>query len=314
MVTASANVRSSRDQYTMRSRVLQILTYRELLVGLVRKELRVRYKNSVLGFVWSLVNPAVTIGVYAVIFGLVFPNSIHGFVIFLMSSVLLWNMFATALSSAVSSVVGNAPLVKKVWFPREILPLAAIGAAMVDFFLQSLVLVAALAIVRWPVGWRWLPLLPAALITTLLFTTALAVWLAAVNVRYRDVQHFLGIALMVWFWGTPIIYSFSQIKLKLEGHHLGNLLYLNPFTSIALCFQRVLYNDTTHTVAAHSNTARTINGVRVAHPDISISVIPRAGYPYYLGLLAVVCVFSIVLLAFTSRVFRRMEGDFAEVL
>src|SRR5258708_40060024 len=112
MATASHVLRSSGHQADLRTRTREILSYRELLVNLVRKELKVRYKNSILGFVWSLVHPAVTIGVYYVIFTLVFKNPIPKFVIFLMSGVLVWNMFSTALSSAVSSVVGNAPLVK----------------------------------------------------------------------------------------------------------------------------------------------------------------------------------------------------------
>src|SRR6202043_3491885 len=109
-----------------------VIAYRELLVNLVRKELKVRYKNSVLGFVWTLVNPAVTIAVYAIIFGAVFKSSVPAFALFLMSGVLIWNMFSIALGAACGSVVGNAPLVKKVWFPREILPIASIGAALVD--------------------------------------------------------------------------------------------------------------------------------------------------------------------------------------
>jgi ABC-2 type transport system permease protein len=291
-------LRTTRTQVTLRSRTVEIAGYRELLVNLVRKELKVRYKNSVLGFVWSLVNPAVTIGVYYVIFTLVFNNPIPKFVIFLMSGVLVWNMFATALGSAVSSVVGNAPLVKKVWFPREILPLASIGAAMVDFFLQSTVLVVALAAFRWPIGWTYLPLIPLALVVALLFTTALALWLAAVNVHYRDVQHFLAIALMVWFWGTPIIYSYQQVSHRLSGHHLGNLLLLNPFTSVTLAFQRALYNKRVVNVGKPTQTP----------------LLPHEGYLWYVGILCAVAAVSLVLLVLAARVFRHREGDFAEAL
>ena len=299
MASAQMELRTTGAKVTFRSRIVDIVGYRELLVNLIRKELKVRYKNSVLGFLWSLVNPAITIAVYYVIFSLVFKNPIRPFVIFLMPSILAWNMFQTALSSGVGSVVGNAPLVKKVWFPREILPLASVGSASVDFGLQSLVLIATLVIMRWHVGWTWLPLVPLSLVCVLLFSTALAVWLAAVNVKFRDTQHFLGIALMVWFWGTPIIYSFRQVSDKLGQYHLGNLLLLNPFTIVALCFQRAFYNRAS---------------VASADPKKPIHVLPPWSYGQYLGLLAIFAAVSMLLLVYASRKFRKLEGDFAEEL
>jgi len=277
--------------------------YRELLVALVRKELKVRYKNSVLGFVWSLVNPAVTIGVFYVIFSVVFKNPIPKFVLYLMSGVLVWNMFQNGVSAAVSSIIANAPLVKKVWFPREILPLAAVGAAFVDFLLQSSVLVVAFVALRWRVGWGYLPLIPLALVVALVFTSALAIWLAAVNVRYRDMQHFLGIALMVWFWGTPIVYAFEQVAHRLHAHGLSWLPLLNPYTIICLCFERALYNRRTYR-----------SGFDAAHHPIYSPILPGHGYLWYLGVLGIVAALSALMLVGAARVFRKLEGDFAEEL
>ncbi len=297
MANASDALRTSRAQADLRSRVRQVLTYRELLVNLVRKELKVRYKNSVLGFVWTLVNPAITIAVYWVIFTKVLKNSIPAFVIFLMAGVLVFNMFQTALSSACGSVVSNAPLVKKVWFPREILPLASVGAAMVDFLLQSSVLVGALLVFRWHVGWGYLALIPISLAALLVFTVALALWLSAVNVRYRDTQHLLGIVLMVWFWGTPIIYGFQQVARRLP-YHLRWLPLVNPFTIVSLSFQRALYNRRVVNVGKPTQTP----------------LLPDHGQLWYLGILAVLAVASLALLVLTARVFRKLEGDFAEAL
>ena len=298
MAAATDDLRTTRTQVDFATRARQILEYRELLVGLVRKELKVRYKNSVLGFVWSLVNPAVTIAVYYVIFSIVFNNPIPKFVIFLMAGVLVWNMFQNGLSGACGSIVGNAPLIKKVWFPREVLPLASIGAAMVDFFLQSLVLIATLALFRWPIGWTYLPLVPLALAVAILFTTAIALWLAAVNVRYRDTQHFLSIALMVWFWGTPIIYAYQQVSHRLAGYGVGWLMLVNPFTSVTLSFQRALYNKRIVNVGKSTQTP----------------VLPHWSYLNYVEALSAVAVFSAVLLLLTARKFRQLEGDFAEAL
>jgi ABC-2 type transport system permease protein len=298
MTSDARELRTSGAKVTLRSRVVDILEYRELLVNLVRKELKVRYKNSVLGFLWSLMNPAVTIGVYYVIFTLVFKNPIPKFVLFLMSSVLIWNMFQTATAAGVGSVVGNAPLVKKVWFPREILPLAAVGAAFVDFCLQSSVLIVAFAAFRWHVGWAYLPLIPYAIVVALLFSSACAVWLAAVNVKFRDMQHFLGIALMVWFWGTPIIYGYEQVAHRLAAYRLQWLPLINPYTIICLAFQRALYNQAT---------------VNVGKPTVT-RLLPDHGYLWYVGMLTLVGAISLVLLIGAMRVFRRAEGDFAEEL
>jgi ABC-2 type transport system permease protein len=303
MATTTMDVRTTGAKVTLQSRVADIVAYRELLVNLIRKELKVRYKNSVLGFVWSLVNPAVTIAVFYVIFSLVLKNAIPYFVLFLMSGVLIFNMFQTGTAAAVGSVVGNAPLVKKVWFPREILPLAAVGATFVDFLLQSSVLVIAFAAVRWRVGWGYLPLIPIAIVVALLFTAACAIWLAAVNVKYRDIQHFLSIALMVWFWGTPIIYQFELVAKKLSPHGLTWLPLLNPFTIIALSFQRALYNRT-----------RVQTGVDAQHHPIYTAILPSHSYLWYLGVLGLVGAISVVLLVGAMRIFRRLEGDFAEDL
>ena len=306
MATASMEFRATGSKVTLRSRTLEVLGYRELLANLVRKELKVRYKNSVLGFLWTLVNPAVTIGVYAVIFGAVFKSNVPAFALFLMTGVLIWNMFSIALGAACGSVVGNAPLVKKVWFPREILPLASIGAALVDFLLQSSVLVVAIAIAaftvnHWQVQWQWLPLIPLAVITALLLTAALAIWLAAVNVRYRDTQHFLGIALMVWFWGTPIIYSINQVTRRLDTYNAVWLPYLNPMTPIVLAFQRALYGVTPARIPSGRGTT-------------TVPVLPSAQWGFYLGLLGAVAAVSLLLIVGAMRVFRKAEGDFAEEL
>ncbi len=300
---ATTAVRTSGSRVTLASRVAAIVAYRELLVNLVRKDLKVRYKNSVLGFVWSLVNPAVTIAVFYVIFSVILPNSIPYFVLFLMSGVLVFNMFQNGTAAAVGSVVGNAALVKKVWFPREILPLAAIGATFVDFLLQSTVLVVAFTVVRWHVGWAYLPLIPLAVFVGLLFTAACAIFLAAVNVKFRDMQHFLSIALMVWFWGTPIIYGYEQVAHRLSRFHLTWLPLVNPYTIVCLSFQRALYNR-----------RRVRTGFDGLHHPIYTTLLPAHGYRWYLAVLALVGGISALLLVGAMRIFGRLEGDFAEEL
>src|SRR5438132_8561392 len=148
----------------IRQRLGEMWLYRELFLGLVRKELKVRYKESVLGFLWSMLNPATSLLVYYVVFQLILKNGIPLFAIYLICGVLVWNLFSTALPGAAGSVVNNAAIIKKVSFPREILALANVGAALVHFFLQGIVLMIFLVAFRRAPDMGYLPLLVPALI------------------------------------------------------------------------------------------------------------------------------------------------------
>ena len=139
---------------TVAQSITGIWRYRELLVNLVRKELKVRYKNSSLGFLWSMLNPLMYLVVFYVVFQLVLKAGIPYFPVFLLSGLLAWNLFSSSLAGATGSITGNASLVNKVWFPREILPLAAIGANFVHFLLQGMVLVIALVVIPYSARWN----------------------------------------------------------------------------------------------------------------------------------------------------------------
>ena len=138
--------------------------------------------------------------------------------------------------------MSNAGLVGKVWFPREILPLASIGAAVVHFFLQLIVLFVALLVFRYQPGWGYLWLVIPALITLLVFTAALGIALSAVNVYLRDTSHLLELVLLAWFWMTPIVYYYQQVASRL--HTAFPLFLLNPVTPIVITFQRAIYGKT----------------------------------------------------------------------
>ncbi|MGH9004048.1 MAG: ABC transporter permease [Acidimicrobiia bacterium] len=253
-------------------------------------ELRAKYKASALGFVWSLLNPAMYLVVFYVAFNLILGAGIPRYPIYLLSGLLVWNLFTTALAAGTGSIVANAGLVKKVWFPREVLALSAIGAAVVHFLLQSLVLVAALAVFRHPVDVAFLPLLPLALFALLLLVSGLALLLSALNVYLRDIQHFLELALLAWFWMTPVIYSYNLITAHFDGGNFPALL--NPVTPIVLTFQRALYGS-------------------FGGPD----VVPLGpGVLWHLRNLGVVIAAASVLLVIALTVFRRLEGNLAEEL
>ena len=280
------------------SRIRQIWIYRPLLISLVRKELSVKYKNSVLGFVWSMLNPALTLVVYYVVFQLVFKNGTPQFAIFLLCGLVVWNFFTASLMGATSAVVSNAGIVKKVAFPREVLPLAAVGSSMVFFFLQAIVLAIALIVARDVPAFSYLPELAVAIIALTIFTGALAVFLSAVNVYFRDTQHLLEIVLMAWFWATPIVYPFQLIGASLARHHLSWVFFVNPMTSIIITFQRALYAKVNPV-----NSAGTV-----------VHILPANSPIWYLGELGIVVLVSTILFALALQVFGRMEGNFAEEL
>ena len=280
-------------------RRLRVLwAHREILLNLVRKELKVKYTASVLGAVWSLLNPLVYLAVFtfvAKVLGAGIPN----FPVYLLSGLLAWNLFSAALTSGASSVFDNSNLVKKVAFPHEILPLSAVGVALVDFVLQSAVLFLFIAISGYGFYWPELALWPLAFVTLLVVTVALSLWFSAVNVRYRDVGHLLNIALVVWFWATPIVYASYQVQ-QLAEDRTGAIPWftvylLNPMASVVEGFHRALYG--------------------VVQPEGSATpVLFDVSLGWLVGVLCIVLVASIVLLRLTWGVFFNRSADFAEEL
>jgi ABC-2 type transport system permease protein len=281
------------------ARLRELVGYREILLNLVRKELKVKYTASVLGAVWSLLNPIVYLAVFTFVVTIL-GNRVTDFPLFLLSGLLAWNLFAGALSQGSRSVIDNANLVKKVAFPREILPLSAVGVALFDFALQSVVLFAFLLVSGHGLHLSALALYPVAFATLLVFTSAATLWVSAMNVRYRDVQHLLTIALLVWFWMTPIVYQGSLVQKRLAGHAVAGVsvwgAYLvNPLASITFGFQRAIYGDVWP----------------ASSPE---PVLPNVTVGWLLGVLALVLLASLVLLYVTWRLFFRLSGDFAEDL
>jgi ABC-2 type transport system permease protein len=269
----------------------------ELLVGLVRKDLKVKYQGSALGFLWSLANPLLLLVVYSFVFQVVFRSGVPHFGFYLMSGLLVWNAFSGALSTATTTVVGNAGLVKKVRFPLSVLPLSAVGFAAVHFVLQLAVLVVVMVVTGFPFAGPQLLLVPPALAVALLFTVALSFVVAALNVRYRDTQHFVEVVLVAWFWVNPIVYPVSFVRSRLGDHFWA--YFLNPMAGVITALQRALY-------------ARTYYDPPGGPPHQLLLADP--GYAFYLRQLGIGAVISLALLVFGRWLYRRLQGDFAEEL
>lgn len=277
----------------MHVHVAEIWEYRELLDGLIRKELKVRYKNSVLGFVWSMVQPVFLLGVYTLVFSIL-GAGFADFPIWLLCGLVPWTLIATTLSTSATSVVVNQGLVSKVPFPRAVLPLATLGSAMVHFVLQMAAFGIVLLIVWHPVDWGYIWLLPIALLVTAMLLAGMSLVLATLNVYARDTQHLLELALVAMFWANPIVYQYERAAVWFKDHSLpGWLPLLNPFTSVITTFQRTIYG-----------TARV--GDMQLLPDVS--------QWWYLRNLTLVGVLGLVLMLLGLFIFDRAEGNFAEVL
>lgn len=289
-------------------RLAEIWKSRELLIYLVRTEIKVKYKNSFLGLLWSMISPAMTLAVYTIVFGFFLKNGIPNFVIFLFSGLLLWNFFQTGVLTATGVVVANAGLVKKVSFPREILALAAIGSAGVFLFFQAIVMVVFMLVLRTPPAWDLLWLLVVAFVPTLVLASALGIFLASVNVYMRDTQHLVTVLVAAaWFWACPIVYSFqNSVSAKLQAHGLTWLYFLNPLVPIVMTVQRVLYNRTGLVALTLKHAAGT--------PPLRAQLLPDWPATTYLWADAAVLGVALVLFYVAMVVFGRLAGNFAEEL
>lgn len=226
----------------------EVWVYRDLLWNLVVRDLKVRYKNSVLGVAWSLLNPLLMMLVFTVVFTVFWPNNqVAHFSAFVLTGLLPWNLFQASIMGAAYSIVGNANLVKKVYFPREVLPIAVVLSNAVNFLLALLVL--------FPVLWMndipltrhavWVPVI---LLIQICFTVGLALVVSTLNVFYRDTAMVLDVGLLAWFFLTPIFYPMEFIPatkvvlgVALPVHRL--VRWVNPMASIIDSYRIVLYGS-----------------------------------------------------------------------
>ena len=189
--------------------------YRELIWALAMKELKIRYKRSVLGFLWALLNPMLLMLVLTVVFSTLMPMNIPHYAVFLLSVLLPWTFFSQTLTYAAESIVGNGDLIKKVRVAKLVFPVAALVSNMINLLLSLIPLLLIVIVMRHPLFVTWL-YLPVPIISFAVFTLGATFLFAAVNVYYRDVSHILQILLQIWFYVTPIIYSLDFFPPKYQ--------------------------------------------------------------------------------------------------
>ena len=210
--------------------------YRELLYFLVWRDIKVRYKQTVLGVAWIVLQPVVSIVVFSLLFGglLKVPSGDVPYPIFAYAALLPWNYFASSLSRSSTSVVGSAHLITKVYFPRLVIPIAGVFSGLVDFAIAFLVLIGLMVYygVAPTMAVVWLPLF---LLLTMLTALGFGLWLSALNVRFRDVQYIIPYLIQVWMYLTPVIYGSTLIPERFRF-----LLGLNPMTGVVEGFRWAL--------------------------------------------------------------------------
>ncbi len=220
--------------------IREFYEYRELLLNLVAKEFKAKYKGTVFGFLWSLVVPLIMVGVYWFAFGYLMRAPIEDFPVYLLSGLLPWTFFSGSLMAGVTSISANGNLVKKIYFPREMLPLSTVLFNMVHFMLSFVILIPAVAIFGRPFHLERYLLLPFIVASHVILAGGVTLLVSAWNVFFRDIQHLLEVFLMAWFFMTPIIYTYDQVSNALRGPLL--LLYhVNPMVGMTELYHAVFY-------------------------------------------------------------------------
>lgn len=213
----------------------ELFEYRELLLSIVRRDLAVRYKQTVLGFAWAVFVPLLNMIVFTAVFTRIVPLQLDiPYPIYAYVGLVPWTFFASSLHAATGSLVGNTALINKVYFPREIFPLSTIVLAFVDFLVASSMIAVLMAYYRIAPGWTAL-LVPLVVVVQLAFTIGLGLLLAMGNLYYRDVRYLTGTVVTVWMFATSVVYPVER-----AGGTLGGLLALNPMTPIIDAYRVLL--------------------------------------------------------------------------
>jgi len=276
------------------SSIRDIWSQRELLGLLSRREIVSRYKNSSLGIIWSLARPLVQLLIYWFAIGIILgaQRTVPDFAIFVFIGLSMWSLFTDIVTYSVTSITANSGIVKKVSLPTEVFPLSTVGVALLNFAAQLVVLFAAMLVFgRFPLTADLL-YAPLALILIIIYATAIGLLIAGLNVYFRDTEHLIEVVLVVLFWASPIVYSFTYVHQALDGSWIEQLYLANPATIAIVGMQQALW----------------VGGVTATGPlaqvfpdDLAIRMLVMLGI-------------SLVLLWLAQRIFGRLSRNFAQEL
>ena len=213
----------------------KIYNYRELLKTNVKKEIRGRYKNSFLGILWSFLNPLLQLLVYSVIFGALLAGGDETYPIYICVALIPWTYFTTAITQSSFTIIGNGDIIKKVYFPREILPISVVTSGAVNFVISTIIILA--FVIFSGIGLSWyIVLYPFILLIQYILLLGIGFIVSSVTVYFRDLEHIIGVVLMAAFYATPIVYNIDQLP-----HTLQVLVNLNPMTHLINAYRDIFY-------------------------------------------------------------------------
>ncbi len=248
--------------------------YRELLVTNIKKEIRGKYKGAWLGFVWSFLNPLFMLLVYSFVFPYILKVQVENYTMFMMIALIPWNFFTTVTQMGAGSIVANGNILKKVYFPREIIPLSVVTSGLVNFLISVVIMFVFIIFSGLGIGWTII-LFPLIVIIQYALLVGISFILSACTVYIRDLEHFVGIILLMMFYVTPIVYNPEMLPAK-----FGWVLKINPMAGIIEAYRDILYYK------------------RI--PDFSN--------------LTIIAVISVIMVLVGLAIFRKLQRNFAEEL
>lgn len=213
-----------------------IYRYREMLINMVRRELRGKYKGSILGFLWTFINPLLQLVVYTIVFSNIMRMGVSNYEIFLFVALIPWMFFSTSVLSGAGSIIYNQSLVTKIYFPREILPLSVVTSNFINMIYCSVIVLAVVLFYHMNLNLEVWFMLPVIAFIEYILVIGIVLIVSALTVYFRDLEHILGIIIMAWQFLTPVMYPESLVPSQYQA-----ILYLNPMTPIIISFRDVLY-------------------------------------------------------------------------
>ena len=213
----------------------ELYQYREFLKTSIKKEFRGKYKKSFLGVLWSFINPLLQLLVYALVFPYIMRVQVENYTMFLVVVLIPWNFFSSTISQSTSIIIASTGIIKKVYFPRVILPIANVTSNLLNFIISSVIVISALLISGIGIG-QSIIVFPLVLLIQYILSLAISLLLSSVTVYIRDLEYFINVLMMLWFYVTPVLYSIDMIPDKFK-----NILMLNPMTLIITSYREILY-------------------------------------------------------------------------
>lgn len=220
----------------MIQKIKDIYAYRDMISSLVRRELRGRYKGSVLGFLWTYINPLCQVIVYSAVFSVIFRVNIEKFYLYLIIGMMPWTFFNTAVQGGATCVRAQSDMVQKIYFPREVIPISYVTSAFVNMLLSFIIVFGAVIISGFGFKWQALIYLPLIMFFEYLLALGIAFIVSAITVYFRDLEQIISVIMMAWIYVTPIMYNMDYVPEKYR-----TLVVLNPMTPIVEVYHQILY-------------------------------------------------------------------------